>query len=242
MSDNSALPEYIRKAIRMSVVQLASGFDRLFIFELDALEAHRAFVATHFAETTREFQARFDAEMSALPEYERDEYRDFWIDEYETTVEILPRVQWNAQLLVAYSTFESILQSLCNIVEKRCKLPISVNELGGAGIRRAAEYLKKMASVRSPFETPEWQKALLLGELRNKIAHTNGVVEADPKNQGSLYYRAGKIEHLRFTEGRKAGEALLVLNAEFVEAALIVLRKVLLDVANYELFPEGTEV
>jgi hypothetical protein len=242
MSDSSALPEFIRKAIRMSGVQLASGFDRLFIFEFDALETHRAFVAKHFAATTKEFEERFASEMKAVPRDERDELRDLWIDEYETTVEILPRVQWNAQLLVAYSTFESILQSLCNIVEKRCKLPISFKELGGAGIQRAADYLRKMAGVRSPFETPEWQRALLLGELRNKIAHTNGVVELQPQNKKSLYFRAGKVEHLRFAEGSKADEALLVLNAEFVEAALIVLRKVLLDVANYELFPEGTEV
>jgi len=242
MSDTSALPEFIRKAMRMSGVQLASGFDRLFIFELDALEMHRAFVAKHFEATTTEFEERFAAEMKAVPEGERDELRDLWIDEYETTVEILPRVQWNAQLLVAYSTFEGILQSLCNIVEKRCKLPISFKDLGGAGIQRAADYLRKMADVRSPFETSEWQRALLLGELRNKIAHTNGVMEVQPNNKKSLHYRAGELEHVRFVEGSKADEVLLVLNAEFVRAALIVLRKVLLDVANYELFPEGTEV
>lgn len=238
MSTNSQLPPYIQRGIRRSLVQLASGFDRLLLIEFEALEAHRAFAEKHFTATARALEARFKREIAQMSETERYENHDLWIDEYETTVEVLPRLQWYAQFLVAYSTFEHSLQRLCEIVERRSHLPISYKELAGSGIQRASEYLKRMVAVKAPFASTEWQRALLLGEIRNKIAHANGAVTIRTKDQKSLYRRAKALKHLKFDESDGRADAVLVLDAEFVRTALEALQKVLIDVANYELYPD----
>jgi hypothetical protein len=236
MTDNIPLSPLIRRVARLATVRLASGFDRVLLYEFEALEAHRDFAEKHFTATAQALEERFAAEIAALPDDERNGHNDIWMDEYQVTAEILPRLQWYAQFLVAYSTFEHSLQRLCDIVKGRSGLPISYKDLAGAGIQRASEYLKKMAEVRTPFETPEWQRALLLGEVRNRIAHMNGGVPIQVE-QKSLYQRAKTLEHLKFDESEGAGGAVLVLDAQFVRSALETLRKVLLNVANYELYP-----
>jgi len=238
MSENRHLPPHIQKVARLATVRLASGFDRLFLFELDALETHRDFAAKHFAATTKAFEERFSADISEMSDTERYEQQDLWRDEYETIMEILPRLQWHAQFLVVYSTFEHSLQLLCDVVKGRSQLPIAYKDLAGLGIQRASEYLKKMAGVKAPFATPEWQRALLLGEIRNKITHVNGNVPIQVEKK-SLYQRAKTLAHLKFDESEDKGEATLILDAEFVRLALETLKKVLVDVANYELYPVG---
>lgn len=235
MSD--LLPPNIRRAQKKAVARIASGFDRILLYEFDYLEEHRAFADKHFLQNAKSFEEQFSADIAEMDEDERHGYSDYMIDEYTKTVEVLPRLQWYAQFLVVYSSFEHALNELCRIVKNRSGLSLSLKDLEGQGIRRAANYLSKVAGVHSPFKSPEWNRALLLGEIRNAIAHRNGEIEFKPNDKSSLFHRSQGVDGLQLKQVIEGmDDAELVLNATFVRDAIRVLRKVLTDIANYPLY------
>lgn len=90
-------------------------------------------------------------QMSA--ELDGDEHRDYFdymYEEYVTATESLPRIQWYAQFLIVYSTFEHTLHELCRIVQRRSDFSLSFKNLEGTGIT-ARNYLVKVAGVKTPF-------------------------------------------------------------------------------------------
>lgn len=234
---STSLPLHIRQAQQKAVARIASGFDRILLYEFDYLEEHRAFAETHFLQNAKSFEEQFSADLAEMDEDERDTYSDHMIDEYTKVVEVLPRLQWYAQFLVVYSSFEHALNELCRIVKNRSGFSLSLKDLEGQGIRRAANYLSKVANVHSPFNSPEWNRALLLGEIRNAIAHRNGEIEFKPNDKKSLSHRIQGVHGLQLKQIVAGMEdAELVLDANFVRDAIRVLRKILTDIANYPLY------
>lgn len=234
---SKTLPPHIRRTQQKAVAQIASGFDRILLYEFDYLEEHRAFAEKHFLRNAKSFEEQFSADLAEMDEDERRDYSDHMVDEYTTVVEVLPRLQWYAQFLVVYSSFEHALNELCGIVKNRSDFSLSLKDLEGQGIRRAANYLSKVAGVHSPFKSSEWNRALLLGEIRNAIAHRNGEIEFKPNDKGSLSHRIQGLHGLQLKQV-VAGmdDAELVLDGTFVGDAIRGLRKVLTDIANYPLY------
>lgn len=239
----SKLPTRIQHVIALSSTRIANGFDRVFLYEFDLLEAHRELAESHFMQSAKSFKERFQSEISALNEQDQDDYADFMAEEYSKVVEILPRLQWNAQFLVVYSAFEHALNELCAIVKRRSNFSLSIKDLEGMGIRRAANYLKKVAGVKTPFQTAEWNNAILLADIRNAIAHRNGEIDFLPKEKKSLYYRAKTIKNLEVTQTiTNDPQANIILSAEFVRDSIKCLRKILTDIANYELYKVDSKI
>lgn len=221
--------------------QIASGFDRLFIYEFDLLEQHRVFVEAHFSSTLSKFERRFSEEVTISGDpndsEDRAAHEDHLVDEYNRLAKDLPRLQWHAQFLVVYATFESMLNELCRIVQRRSNFTLGFKDVAGAGISRSANYLSKVAGVDYPFKSNDWNMALLLGEIRNNIAHRGGVVENDPSKKGSLCSRIASIPGIDLKIAVSgADDAEIVLSAAFLQRTISILRNVLIDVANYELY------
>ena len=108
---------------------------------------------------------------------------------------------------------------------------------GGLGIERAKNYLSKVAGVKTPFEKPSWQRAKLLGEIRNAIAHRNGEVDYPLYDKKSLGARLSKESHLQLKKHIPDQEdAELILSSEFIRQSIVELRDVLVNVCNYELY------
>jgi hypothetical protein len=112
---NTKTPQ-VRRWLQRVQAQIASGFDRVLLYEFDLLEEHRAFTERHFADSAKRFEERYQADLAAVSEADRDDYTEHMIDEYTNMVESFPRLQWYAQFLVVYSTFEHSLNELCRIV------------------------------------------------------------------------------------------------------------------------------
>lgn len=220
--------------------QIAVGFDRIIFFEFDLLEEHRAFVQKYFSASLTKLETRFEKEMlSIVDPDDQAAYQDNLVDEYQRLSGDLPRIQWNAQFLVAYSTFENSLNALCRIVERRSGARLSFKDISGRGIVRAANYLSKVGNVKEPFETRDWQKALLYGEIRNAIAHQSGEIEYELTNKGSLAFRIQKVAGLELKQAFEgANDATIYLGPEFLSDAIRTLRKTIVDIANYELYQD----
>jgi hypothetical protein len=237
MSTNK--PAHVRRWIRMAQAPIASGFDRVLIYEFDLLEEHRAFTDRHFTSSAKQFEAQYQADLAEIDEGDRAHFAEHMIDEYTNMVESFPRLQWYAQFLVVYATFEHGMNELCKIVKNRSNFSLAFTDIKDLGITRAANYLRKVADVHSPFTTAAWNRALLLGEIRNVITHRNGQIDIDLANKKSLAFRIKGLSGLTLKQLVKEQEdAEIILNAEFVREAIADLRKVLRDVANYELYKD----
>ncbi len=217
--------------------RIASGFDRIILLEFDFLEEHRTFVASHLSAQMKSFEENFALDLANMDDDQKRDYSDFVSDEYTKIFEVLPRLQWHAQFLVVYSTFEHSLHELCNIVKNKSGFSLSFKDLEGQGINRSANYLRKVAGVHSPFSAPEWQRASLLAEIRNVVAHRNGEI---PLHGNDLVRR---IENMAGVTLKQLVEGLdhvdLILSSEFVRDAIVDLRKMLTKIANYPLYEES---
>ncbi len=223
--------------LKQSKEMIASGFDRLMLNEFDMLEEYSEFTEKHLADTTEKFKQCLQKELSNIEDKEdRAGYVDYMNGRFIELEETFPKLQRYAQFLVVYSFFEHSLNQLCDIVKNRSNYKLSVKDMAGHGIRRAANYLGKVASVDKPFKSPAWQNALLLGDIRNAIAHRNGKIEFTPKKNDSLASRVKILPGIKLKQlVQNHPDAEIILNPEFVKNSLEIFKQVLTDVANYEL-------
>ncbi len=201
------------------------------------LEEHRKFALRSFSQHISALDARITAEVKGMSKEERDDYYEHMHDQYIEITDTFPRLQWYAQFLIVYSTFEDVLNQLCRIVQRRSGFSLSFKDLDGQGITRAANYLVKVAKVPSPFESKEWHHAVLLGEVRNAIAHRNGEIPNEPSNKKSLGVRLANVPHLTLTKYVEDDPvARILLSDEFLRDAIEQLRSVVLKICNFQLY------
>jgi len=223
--------------LRRDSKRIASGFARVLLYEFDALEEHREFADSSLRQRVKSLESRVNKMIQGMTEEQRDEYYDHVYDEHINVTETLPQMQWYAQFLIVYSTFEHTLHELCRIVERRSGFNLSFKDLDGQGINRARNYLVKLAGVNAPFQSAAWNRALLLADVRNAIAHRNGEIEFSPKAAKSLSARLAKEQHIKLKQIAPDDDtARIVLDGEFVQQSIVELRKVLVDICNYELY------
>jgi hypothetical protein len=235
------VPSTKKKFLANKSARIAVGFDRFLLSEFRLLEDHRAFVERHFAKSVKDFEKRVEAAKAAMVDPDEEgSYTGDMSDEYFDLVERLPRLQWYAQFLIVYSSFEDALNQLCRIVKERSGFSLGFNDMAEGGITRASRYLKKVAAVESPFQTASWHRAKLLGEIRNTIAHSNGNIrEANLAKEGSLAARIKDLPGLTVKQvTAEQKDADIVLSSEFLKDTISHLHTVLADVCNYELYTD----
>nr|WP_295713479.1 hypothetical protein [uncultured Halomonas sp.] len=221
--------------------RIATGFDRALLFEFDALEEHRSFAANSLSGAIKSLEKKINQGVDAVDEEDRDAYREHMNEEYITISEVLPRVQWNSQFLVVYATFEHLLNEICRIVQRRSSFNLSFKDLNGSGIERSKNYLSKVAGVTTPFQTTHWQRAKLLGEVRNIIAHRNGEVDLPPGNNNCLGAKLSKEKHLVLKKYiPDQDDAQIILSEKFIKESISDLRKVLISIFDYELYEDDS--
>jgi hypothetical protein len=234
---NDTTPPAPRSRLHKRSGEIASGFDRILLYEFDVLKEHQTFAAKSLFRKKNSLDSEMKKMSVELDAEENRDYFDYMYDEYVTVTENLPRTQWYAQFLIVYSTFEHTLQELCRIVQRRSGFDLSFKDLEGMGITRARNYLVKVASVQPPFQSPAWNRALLLADVRNAIAHRNGEIEYQPGNKKSLSARLMNEKHLKLKQIIADQEdARIILEADFVRESIDTLRNIVADICNFKLY------
>lgn len=212
---------------------LATWLDRMYEVEFQQLELHRRFVDEHFEAARARLNAEFDKTRAELDEFQQHEYAEFMVDDMLMLTETFPMVQWQAQFLVVYATFEASLNSLCNVVKRRLRSSLSFKDMNGAGYERAKTYLSKVGGVENVFSSDMWERARRLGRIRNLIAHTQGIVDEA--------YDAKFVAELRMLDGLElkpvaegATEFYLLLSSTFVMEAICTLQALVHSIAAFE--------
>lgn len=214
---------------------LATWLDRLYEIEFQQLELHRKFIDEHFEAARTRLKAEFEKTYSALDKYDREDYAEYMVDDIQLLDETFPLVQWQAQFLVVYATFEASLNSLCNVVQRRLKSNLSFKDITGLGLERAKVYLIKVGGVdaNQVFNNANWQRAMQLGKIRNLISHAQGRIDEaiDPRSAEMLRALKG-LELKPVTDG--ATEHNVILSSPFVCDAISTLQAVIHTIAKFE--------
>ena len=218
---------------KQSIRPLATWLDRFFEVEFQQLELHRRFVDEHFEAARTRLNTEFHKTCAGLDEDQQEQYAEFMVDDMQMLAETFPMVQWQAQFLVVYATFEASLNSLCNVVKRRLKSSLSFKDMNGAGYERARTYLSKVGGVEKVFSSHTWERARQLGKIRNLIAHSQGRVDevSDPKFCAALRILNG-LQLKPVTED--ATEFYLLLSSTFVMEAISTLQTLIHGIAAFE--------
>jgi hypothetical protein len=122
-----------------------------------------------------------------------------------------PNLQRRSALITVYGAFEFELTRLCLLFQNEKHLSISVSDLSGSGITQAANYLEKVAELKTLGGSHQWQTVDNIRIVRNMIVHRNGrLIDAQgkcPKNETNA------IDRLKYI-GKSDFEVLL--EPEFV--------------------------
>ena len=147
-------------------------------FTQKLLKLHRFAIIVE--ETLADRVAALDAELTAaaipLPEHERDDLFDWYAGDFLDLSDELPTVLRYAVLTAADTASEAFLNTTCEAYAEVSGSRVRFKDLNGTGIRRAQDYLKKVAGVPFPDNKPIWTTITRLHELRNCIVHAEGIV------------------------------------------------------------------
>ena len=126
-----------------------------------------------------------DKRSGILKSGESPEYLDkvlACLEDTHVRNEIVPRLRW-AMFLAVYSYVEHLLNETCKACYRRdnggsdqCKpTQHTLRDMRGRGVRKAIQYLSKVVGVKVP---PFFQsEMLMMNELRNAFAHSNGQID-----------------------------------------------------------------
>ena len=176
----------------------AAALARMFEYEFDAIDQHRTFVYSAIQGSMERLNKRLAARLAKLGDEARALLDDENYDEIHQLSLVFPRLQAHAQFLVAFATFEDALNRLCQFAQSRYNLRLSCRDLGDQGVRRAANYFRKVVGYARPFSTADWNRVLALGELRNTLAHAGGRVPDERSNKNTLPQRLRGVPGLTF--------------------------------------------
>jgi hypothetical protein len=120
---------------------------------------------------------QFDTKIESLTCSARDKYLEWQSDNHFYLFNVFPSLQWLSLFNTAYSVFEKNMNYLCRLAEIKTKSNFKLNDLNGQGIQRAKLYLKKVASIDTPFSDQLWHKITKYADLRNVMAHATGELD-----------------------------------------------------------------
>jgi hypothetical protein len=85
-----------------------------------------------------------------------------------------PNLQRRSAFITVYGSFEFELFQLCSLFQREKHLTIGVADLGGKGISQAANYLEKVAQMKTLCGSRQWQTVNHIRVIRNMIVHRDG--------------------------------------------------------------------
>lgn len=158
---------------------------------------------------------------------------DLLVEEYRTATEFIPRVQWNAQFLMVFSTFENLVCRLAEVAKVRFKQKASYRDFSGQGFEQAHRYLKVVADLGKTFQSREWNAIDTYRSLRNNLAHKRGEFtwSEEPNNLGQKLKKL-KLGHWEVDDQSEGALCNISLSPEFIEEAIKTLRAAALQVCN----------
>jgi len=158
-----------------------------FNYLLLQLRNYIATVETFISSNIAQFPLSTEQQEQLLKSPELELKFDVSYEEFIETVKIFPEVLRRSTFLVSFILLETSLDKICDNLRRKYSNSISVYDLHGGGIRRAAKYVKLLHGVNIK-DRPLWQDLCKIQELRNCIVHCNGRLDAARLDQSIGHY------------------------------------------------------
>jgi hypothetical protein len=144
-------------------------------YRLDELKKYLDVTEKYLQKAKAEFEARSDEQIKELPDEKRQEFYDFYQDDYWQYAEKFPRILRNSLLVSAISLLEYEINVICESLKKKQDIRINLNDLRGDALERTRKYFQN-AGLELPFNNHIWREINHYYKVRNCIVHTNGLI------------------------------------------------------------------
>jgi hypothetical protein len=126
-------------------------------------------------------EADFETARKEIDEDEVSDLHSYFEEDSIKYFDVFPVHTYNPMLLILYGQFEHWLKRICEFDSRSSFAQISIDDLiGGNYINKSRRYLEKVARIDLSHDSPQWQRIILIQEIRNRIAHNNANVKKQP--------------------------------------------------------------
>lgn len=145
--------------------------------ELSTLEKHLELIEAQIERGQEEAWSRREAKMMELEPGDEAEW-SLIMQEYDYEVGfVLPRILRNPFLVSLFAVYESTVTEIAKAIQQQKGAGISIDDLKGGFLKRSKNYYEHVLQFQLSLSNDNWQRLMLLSDLRNAIAHANGRVD-----------------------------------------------------------------
>lgn len=116
-------------------------------------------------------------------------------------------------LLTMVSLLEEAVNTLCRLHKEIGQLDKELKDIRGAGLERAAKYLKDVVGISGGKSDPSWEYIAIIRDCRNMVVHNGGRIKdkLKPKcDKFNIGYREEDVQlYIEYTDVMKFYEAIL---------------------------------
>ena len=104
-----------------------------------------------------------------------DEMLEEAAQNYEYRIAFLhPLIMRGPFLVTLFAVYESIVIDIAELLQKRLKQELELDDLKGKFLTRTRNYYRHVLRVELNANNQRWERLLMLADLRNAMAHANG--------------------------------------------------------------------
>ena len=155
-------------------------------FELSTLQQNLNLLDQQIESSRSQAKSELEANVSELSIDDDDDlaHYDLLHQEHELQVDfVLPRLLRCPFLITLFSTYESVVTQIAEIMQERRGQKISLGDLKGDFLSKARLYYRHILQLELSVDNTRWQRIKLLADLRNSFAHANGLIKASKKKR-----------------------------------------------------------
>lgn len=180
--------------------------------EWESLKQYLSMMESYLESTREKFIDWVKEQEDKLPPQQRHGFNDEYIEDIVNYYEEFPRILRNSFLVSAHSVLEYDIDIICKKLKEMQEIPINISDLHGNILKRAKLYWS-LAKLHFPCDEKTWQEINNYSQVRNCIAHDNGLLQEDDKNLIIYVKKKGIISN-------STDERRIVLTKQFCEEAL----------------------
>jgi hypothetical protein len=116
----------------------------------------------------------FEEQTAGMSREAKGDFFESNFDSWDAAADTFPQVLRSSLFVACYSMLEVELDLQCRGLKLELDLGVTASDLNDKGIYRSRAYMKKVAGVAFPDQTPTWDVISSLASIRNVVVHMLG--------------------------------------------------------------------